>query len=241
MTNRAKCQIVASSRGPDKKWPPNERQLAMSKTVMIDFPILNDGYTAEDREDYASFVQELGARKGVNHVARYDTIQHLSGSLEGAIGVNLWELETAEQLQSVLASDEYQARIEERDKIHDMDRLTMYLATQTLDEPYDPTKPALLDLVVLNPGQTLDDRAEYAKLMKPIGERYNAKVVKSFTIQQQLRGELPEAVEFNIWELPDAEVFGRIVSDPEYQANIVERDRIHDMGKLTMILATPVT
>ena len=65
----------------------------MSKTVMIDFPILNDGYTAEDREEYASFIQELGAREGVNHVARYDTIQHLSGSLEGAIGVNLWELE----------------------------------------------------------------------------------------------------------------------------------------------------
>ena len=51
---------------------------------------------------------------------------------------------------------------------------------------------------------------------------------------------LPEAVEFNIWELPDTEVFAKIVSDPEYQANIAERDRIHDMGKLTMILAAPV-
>ena len=172
---------------------------------------------------------------------RYDTVHHLTGALEGAIGANLWEMDSPEQLQAVLADAEYGANTDVRDRLHDMDRLTMFLATKTMDEgESDPDKLALLDVVVLNDGFTLEDRAEYAALMAPLAATYGAKVLKSFTISKHLRGELSDAVEFNIWQLPDAEVFAKMTADPAYQANLALRDRLHNMEKLTMILASPV-
>ncbi|MFV2064731.1 MAG: hypothetical protein ACC726_14655 [Chloroflexota bacterium] len=212
----------------------------MSKTTLIDFPILNDGYTPDDRDEYTQQLEALAARHGILPAGRYDTLQHLSGSLQGAIGVNLWEMDAPGALDALLSDVEYRANVEWRDQLHDMERLTMYLASSVLDEgPPDPEKPALLDLVVLNPGMTLEDRAEYGKTVAQIAAEYGARVRRSFRIDRHVRGDLPEAVEFNIWELPDPGVFEKILSHPDYQANIGERDRIHDMGRLTMILAKP--
>ncbi len=211
----------------------------MSKTVLIDFPILNEGYGPDDRDDYTRNLEVIAARHGIRPIGRYDTIQHLTGSLQGAIGVNLWEMDNDGALEALLSDDDYKANIEWRDRLHDMERLAMYVATPVLDGRSDPEKPALLDLVVLNPGMTLDDRAEYGKTIAPIAAELGAKVVRSFRIDRHLSGEVPGAVEFNIWELPDPGVIEKLISHPDYQAAIPTRDRIHDMEQLTMILAKP--
>ncbi len=143
-------------------------------------------------------------------------------------------------LEGLLADDDYKANVEWRDRLHDMERLAMYLATPVLDGgPSDPDKPALLDLVVLNPGMTLEDRDEYGKTIGPIAAELGAKVVRSFRIDRHLSGEVPGAVEFNIWELPDPGVIEKLNSHPDYQAAIPLRNRIHNMEQLTMILAKP--
>ena len=212
----------------------------MSKTVLIDFPILNEGYGPDDREEYTRKLEAIAARHGIRPIGRYDTLQHLSGSLQGAIGVNLWEMDTPDALEALLADGDYKANVEWRDRLHNMERTSMYVATPDLDGgPSDPDKPALLDLVVLNPGMTLDDRAEYGKTIAPIAAELGAKVVRSFRIDRHLSGEVPGAVVFNIWELPDPGVIEKLISHPDYQAAIPARDRIHNMDQLTMILAQP--
>ena len=100
----------------------------MSKPVLIDFPILNEGYGPDDREEYTRKLEAIGARHGLRPIGRYDTLQHLSGSLQGAIGVNLWEMDAPDALESLLADDDYKANIGWRDRLHDMERLAMILA-----------------------------------------------------------------------------------------------------------------
>jgi uncharacterized protein (DUF1330 family) len=210
-------------------------------TIMIDFPILASGYSAADRDAYAATIQTVGARHGVRHFARYDTVKHANGKLEGAIGVNLWEMDSPSNLEAVLADDVYTANIATRDELHDMARLTMFLATPTVDEgPTAPGTVTLLDLPVLNPGISPQERAEYSTFMKPLFEKYGVELARSYQIDSQLRGEFDEATELNILTLPDIETVGKLTGDPIYQANLGERDRIHNMDLLTMIIAKAV-
>lgn len=213
----------------------------MTETIMIDIPILADQSFVADREAFSAQIIALGAEHGVNHYARYDTTKHLRGAFEGAVGANLWAMDSPSQLQAVLDDERYIANIETRDRIHDMDRLTMYQASLIRnDGTPSPDGLALLDFVVLKPDVEPEDRADYAAALAAIADPLGARVLQTYRIDQQLRGELPEATEFSVWEIPSIEALTAVTTHPDYVAMIPERDRLHDMSRLTMILAKPV-
>ncbi|MEW7292403.1 hypothetical protein [Aquimarina sp. 2304DJ70-9] len=100
----------------------------------------------------------------------------------------------------------------------------------------------LIDLVVLNMGYGEKDRAAYSKKTAKIASKYQLKKAQSYGIQSHLAGMGPKnAFEFNLWTMPSPTSMAALGQDPAYQANVPNRDKIHDMKALTLFLARPKT
>ena len=64
---------------------------------------------------------------------------------------------------------------------------------------------------------------------------------RSYQISQYMTGTGPKnALELNLWELPGPEAMQKLGNDPEYQANVPFRDKIHNMSVLTLYMAKPI-
>ena len=101
-------------------------------------------------------------------------------------------------------------------------------------------KYVLIDLVVLNSGFGQSDRDAYSKDTQEIAKKYGFEKRQSFQVAHKLSGAGPEnAMEFNLWTLPSPSAMAGLGQDAAYQANVPKRDKVHNMGELTLYLARP--
>lgn len=95
----------------------------------------------------------------------------------------------------------------------------------------------LLDFVVMNEGYGIEERNNYEAIIEPISTKYGAKIVRSYDLKQHLGGAIPKAIRFNVWELSDG-AMQKLQQDPDYQALVAYRDRIHNMKDGSLFMAT---
>lgn len=95
----------------------------------------------------------------------------------------------------------------------------------------------LLDFVIMNEGYGIEERNNYEAIIEPISGKYGAKIIRSYDLKQHLGGAIPNAIRLNVWELPDG-AMQKLQQDPDYQALVAYRDRIHSMADGSLFMAT---
>ncbi|MEQ8465222.1 hypothetical protein [Coleofasciculus sp. E1-EBD-02] len=90
------------------------------------------------------------------------------------------------------------------------------------------------DVVVMNPGYDLEDRAAYESALFPITQRYGMEQIGSYDIVQHLGGDAEEATKLNLWSIPNPEAMQALVEDADYQALEDMRNELHNFNQLTL-------
>lgn len=219
-------------------------QQAKSNLVMIELTVLKDGYGQKDRDVYISKTAPVVKRYGMKKADSYQIMQRLMGAgPENVLELDLWELPSPDAMQKLGSDKQYQANVPFRDKVHDMSALTLYMAKKKFDSSRPIHSAAVMvELVVLNDGYGQKERDEYFEKTEKVAAKYGIRRFRSYQILQYVMGAGPkDALELNLWELPDPEALQKLGSDPDYQANVALRDRIHNMAILTLYMAKPKT
>lgn len=101
-----------------------------------------------------------------------------------------------------------------------------------------PSGMTMIELTVMNDGFAQKDRDIYIGKTAPIVKKYGMKKVDSYQILQRMAGAGPENVlELDLWDMASPDALQNLMSDPQYQANVPFRDKIHNMGSLTLYMA----
>lgn len=204
---------------------------------LVTFVVLGEGQTLEARKKYEAALRPIAERHGAEIAHAYDLFTHLSGTMDDAVRLRVWDLPGPETIEAINADPEYKALIAQRDAIHDMAALPLYLATSIADEGQVSDAPVLVDLVVMNEPYGTDVRDAYEAAVEPIAARYGLEKVAAFAIARKLAGEGPEhALRLNIWRLGDSEGMKRLGQDPDYKALEDERNLFHDFSQLTLFI-----
>ncbi|MEM9071727.1 MAG: hypothetical protein AAGE52_24675 [Myxococcota bacterium] len=236
-------QSAAESNPATEEGAAVERTEASNETPgglrLLDFVVMRDGYGPEDRARYTTQVQRIARDHGVTLEQSYRVEQAMNGEVQPVLDFNIWQVPAPEALGALGEDPRYQALVEMRDRIHDMTKLTLYLAEPTVSGDQLTSNHVLVDLVFLNEGKTLEDRAAYGRLIGPIAQRHGLRRVQSYRVLQHLGGLGNGAVELNLWEVDDPSALQATLTDPEYQSHVPTRNEIHDMERLTMLLARP--
>lgn len=99
--------------------------------ILVDMVVMNPGFGIEEREEYEAKVLPIAARYGMERTHSYKTADYLNGSIEDVVKVNLWRLPDAEAMEKLNQDPEYQALEAERNRLHNFNELTLYLAKPT--------------------------------------------------------------------------------------------------------------
>ncbi len=211
--------------------------LADNKLNLIDFVIMNEGSDIADRDQYEQRIAPMAERTGLSIVRSVDLVQHLNGGIPRAVRLNIWEMESAANMQALMQDPEYQAEIPTRDAIHNMKDLSLYLATETTNNGGLGTGMVLVDLVVMNDGYGAAERDAYEAKVAPIAAQYGMELAAAYTIDEKLNGAATDdALRLNLWSVSDPAAMAELNTDPAYQALADERNRLHDFSQLTLFM-----
>lgn len=90
---------------------------------------MRPGFGFEEHSAYEAAVAPVAARHGMRLYRSFRVLKALGGA-SNIVAINIWELDSAEALSKVMADPEYVAKVEYRDRIHDMATTTMYLVNK---------------------------------------------------------------------------------------------------------------
>lgn len=167
---------------------------------LIDFVVLNDGAQIAERSAYEETLEPIAARHGAEVIHSYDIAAHLAGPMEDSVRLNVWQFADPATLGKVNNDPDYAEIIPERDRVHDLDRLTLYMAQPIVDGGRIEDGVILVDLVVLNDGFEAEDRDAYEAKMAPIAAKYGFTIHSAFALMQKIDGEGPaQASRLNLW------------------------------------------
>ncbi|SHH80907.1 DUF1330 domain-containing protein [Cognatishimia maritima] len=205
------------------------------KVYLIDFVVMNDGFDLKERNAYEAEIAPIAGDYGMAVIHSYNLTAHLSGTMSDAVRLNVWELPSPSAMQAVINDPRYAAGVPRRDEIHDMESLTLYMASSDETGQQVADKPVLIDLVVLNEGQEAAARDAYEMKVASIAAKYGFEQVASFPVIQKIAGVGPEQpMRLNLWSLQDPAGMQKLGADPEYVALENERNAIHDFSQLTL-------
>lgn len=214
--------------------------LAADKLNMIDFTVLNDGATIADRTAYETKLDPIAARYGAERAYSYDIMGHIAGPLKDVVRVNVWAFEDPKALAKVNEDSDYKAMVPERDRINDLEKLTLYMAKVIKDEGPITEGVILVDLVAAKDGTGQAERDAYEAKMAPIAKKYGFEVVQSFEITGKIAGTGPDKpLRLNFWKGSDPAGLQKLTEDADYKALDDERNAITDFDNLALLLARP--
>ncbi len=231
------CTSPSDANQQTSNKPPVQK--SAEELVLVDLVVMNPGYDVEDREAYEAAVLPLAERYEMERIGSYNIVQHLNGKAEDAIKLNLWSIPNEEAIQALGQDADYQALENTRNQLHDFSQLTLYTA-ETIEQDLSDNSPLyLVDFVVMNDGHDLDERQGYEADVRPIAQKYGATVTQSYELVNYLGGVVKDAIKLNVWALPGPEAVQQLNEDPDYQAIIPYRNKIHDFEALTLYFAEP--
>ena len=214
--------------------------IAQERTIMLDFVVLNNGVELQERIDYEELIRPVTERHGMSVLHRYNLDAHLDGMLENASRLLIWEMDSPAALQAVLEDPEYVPHTGQRDEIHNMRALTIYMGGSAQDEGQITDAAVLVDLVVMNEGFGAEERAEYEASIEPIAERHGLTKIATFPIGARAAGRGPEEpLQLNLWRVEDPAGLQALFADPEFATHIDRRNELHNFDELTLFLASP--
>ncbi len=207
---------------------------------LIDFVVLKDATALAERNAYEAKMAPIAEQYGARVIHSYDITGHIAGPMEEAVRLNVWAFSEPDALAKLNEDARYQALVPVRDRIHDMEALTLYLAENIRDGGPITDGVILVDLVAMTKGNGDAERDAYEAKMAPIAKRYGFEVVSSFRISQKLAGEGPDsAMRLSLWEGQSPDGLQQLNTDPGYVALAEERDRITDFANLALFMAEP--
>ncbi|SHH80807.1 DUF1330 domain-containing protein [Cognatishimia maritima] len=106
-------------------------------------------------------------------------------------------------------------------------------------DPQDPTKADWLTFIDIHQVTSKQEALEYAEFVRPIAEKYGVDLMQIYDVVSVEAGDV-EGDWVYLFRSPDPQTFGALLNDPEYAANIPNRDRIHDMEWVKRFLLKPV-
>ncbi len=219
-----------------------QKKIKDSDYVLIDLVVLNAGFTETDRASYSKKTVKIASKYGIDMAQSYKIGTHIAGmGPKNALEFNLWTMPSPTAMVALSGDTEYQANVPNRDKIHDMEALTLFLARPKVGySSFTPNegKTYLLDFVIMNEGAGALQRSIYNQKTKEIAKKHGIEMVSSFDVLQKLGGQINGVLEVNIWEMDSPASMKALGSDTEYQANIEFRDQIHNIKNLTLYMAS---
>ena len=112
---------------------PNSIALAHNETmltgsILVDLVTMKPGFTLADREKYETKVAPITQKYGMTRFASYDIHKKLKGIAPDAIRLNLWQVSNQAAMKEIGQDPEYRNLIPYRNKIHDMQKVTLFFA-----------------------------------------------------------------------------------------------------------------
>ena len=196
---------------------------------------MQEGYGEAEHDAYEATIAPIAADHGMKRDTAYTVTKYLGGrGPQHASTLGVWTLASPTALQGVMGDARYQAQATHRDRIHDMPHAAMYM---TREEPVDSEANAsdalLVGLLVMNDGYDFDDHAAYEKDIEAVTSRHGMRLVRAFRVMKAMGGAEPVQA-INVWALDSPAALKQVMSDPDYIANIHNRDRMHNMAATTM-------
>jgi hypothetical protein len=210
-------------------------------TKLVAFLAMNSGFGPADHDGYERRIAPIAASHGMLREGAFTLEKFLGGSGPAkASTFGVWSLETPASLPAVMSDAGYAAEVPLRDRLHDMQASKMYL----VKEEYVASTPAkggvvLVGIIAMNPGFDFADHASYEKTLEAITSRHGMKLIKAYRVLKQLGPGSESSLSVNIWSLTSPESLGKVMQDPDYQALVPYRDRIHNMAETSMYFAIP--
>ncbi|NMH86857.1 hypothetical protein [Flavivirga algicola] len=208
---------------------------------MIDFVVLNDGFTIKDRNKYEKKVIKITKKYGMKIQQSYKLNKHMKGDLIGAIKLNIWILPNANVLKELSKDEDYLEMVAYRNEIHNMNAVTIYMAESETNLGQLKGENIFVDLVVMNDGYGNVERDVYEDKILPVAENYGMHLKNVFNIREYKMGMGPKnAIRLNIWEIEDPKKMKELGEDKHYIEHVPFRNKIHNMSALTLYLAEPI-
>lgn len=119
-----------------------------------------------------------------------------------------------------------------------MEEVTLCFGKPIQNKGQLTSKHIFVGLVVMNKGFGAKARNQYEEVILPIAQKYGMELKNSFSITEFKAGVGPKSpLRLNLWEIEDPDLVKKLGEDPNYKNEIPNRNKIHDMEKLTLYLA----
>ncbi len=206
---------------------------------IIELVTMRDPHTAADHNNYVREIKPYTDKHGLTPNATFNVLKKAAGTApDHTVQIGLWNLSAPDGLQKIFEDPGYQAHAEHRDRLHDMENLTLYMAKPVFEQSFNKENVTIMDFAVMNKGYGKQDWEKYFSNLEKIGSRFHLRRVASYEIMQFLSGKGPkEAVLVNLYEVPSPATMGQLQQDLDYQNTMVpERDKIFNMQELSVFL-----
>lgn len=101
-----------------------------SAPLLIDLIVMNDGYGHPERFDYEEKMGKIAVKHGAQIKNSFDIDKKIGGiGPDNALKLNIWTMSSPEAMQMISSDPEYKKLTGYRNKIHDMDGITLYMAS----------------------------------------------------------------------------------------------------------------
>lgn len=197
---------------------------------------MQEGYGPADHDAYEARIAPIAAEHGMVRSSAYTVLKLIGGAgPENASTLGVWSLASAGSMEAVVSDPRYKSHILDRDRMHDMQHVAMFIAgEEPVSSRAESGHALLVGILAMKPGFGFQDHADYERAIQSITERHGMRLVRSFRVLKSMGGGRGSVVAVNLWDLPKPEALQEIMTDPEYVAHIAYRNLIHDMAATSM-------
>jgi len=197
---------------------PLRAQEDRAQLYMLDFVFMNEGLTLDDRTAYNAQAAQIAARYGINLIATLDPLNITDGQ-DSLARVDIWTLPSQQALVQWGADLEYIAMAPEIARIHDMRKLTIYVAESVLSPNVAPGTAYHLELLSFaEESWTRDAFINYILAVDEIAETHGIIRQGSLSGLNRMTGDGPMANWFSLYSVPGPEEYSAMAEDPRMTA-----------------------
>lgn len=204
---------------------------AGARLFMLDFVFLNKDVPLSDRDAYNEKAKPVAARHGAEHQRSLDPLYLLQGP-EGLARLDLWTMDSPQVLQAWGGDPAFAAIQDESQKIHDMRRLTLYLAQEMAETRLIPGGVYWVEFLRFSKsGFNGKAFSSYMAQLDQVAGGHGLTRVATFGKVGRILGPGFEAHWMNIYSAPDPDRLKAHFADQAFLALTPQRERLFELEK----------
>lgn len=185
---------------------------------MLDFVFLNDGITLEDRDAFNAKSSEIAGRYGIAHIATLDPLAITDGP-QDLDRVDIWTVPSQDAWLAWGEDADFKALHAELAKVHDLDNLTLYFASEVAPPMIAPGQAYHLELFTfVEEGFDFDAFATYVQTVDQIAADHGIQRRASLGGLVKIIGSGPNADWLNLYSVPGPNEYDAMAKDPRNDA-----------------------